>query len=681
MKMRFSFFIAAVLLSTAISALAVQRLVLHEHFTNASCPPCAAANPAHRAMMAALGHDTVAGIAYHVWWPGVDPMYNLNTSEVQTRTQYYNITGVPHVKIDGTWGTTPSSTNTATVRNQIRNRYFNSPSPCAIELNAYVSGETSIAFDVTVTAESDITANTRLFVVLITDTIQYTSPPGSNGETLFEDVFRDGWPNMTGQAFSLTAGQQAEFSGSLNRQAGWLASDLRVIAFVTNYTSKEVHQAAYSFVNQFYGARMESTGPHQIMAAANGGDQEFYMDIQSLGLNEDTYTVELSGDLPTGWTRTIEADGVTPDADAIDVTVEGLGAATLTLKLNPNGHPGSANVGVRVTSANMETLELVDDFSVVSDVELLIVDDDEGEEYESYYTAGLAAAFASRGESMLVGRWDMSRDPLDADISSADLVIWYTGRGFQQETTLTEADQLLLIDYLNSGGNLFVCGEGIGFDLIHDEDFLAGMLHIDFGGPRATLDEVSGISGDVIGDNLNFRVDDDNGDGIDQQRQHSLNLLDEVAQPIFIYNGSILTSGVRVATETYKAVYLGFGYEGINNADDRNLLMTRILDWMFPLSAADPREGVLPTVYSLEQNFPNPFNPETTIPYMLPERAHVQLSVYDLLGREVATLVNGVMEAGVHSASFNGAQLSSGVYFYRMEAGDYKQTRKLMLMK
>ena len=88
-----------------------------------------------------------------------------------------------------------------------------------------------------------------------------------------------------------------------------------------------------------------------------------------------------------------------------------------------------------------------------------------------------------------------------------------------------------------------------------------------------------------------------------------------------------------------------------------------------------------PAGFSLFQNFPNPFNPSTTIKYELPNSSEVRLSLYDLLGREVSTLVNERRDAGVHEARFDGSGLSSGVYFYRIEAGSFVQTRKLILLR
>lgn len=87
-----------------------------------------------------------------------------------------------------------------------------------------------------------------------------------------------------------------------------------------------------------------------------------------------------------------------------------------------------------------------------------------------------------------------------------------------------------------------------------------------------------------------------------------------------------------------------------------------------------------PVAFALRQNYPNPFNPSTTIKYELPRASHVTLTVYDVLGREVATLVNGVEQPGSKSVEFNAGNMASGVYFYRIQAGDYVLTKKLLLL-
>ena len=107
--------------------------------------------------------------------------------------------------------------------------------------------------------------------------------------------------------------------------------------------------------------------------------------------------------------------------------------------------------------------------------------------------------------------------------------------------------------------------------------------------------------------------------------------------------------------------------------------------WRAPLSAVtgvkQPIASALPRSFQLEQNYPNPFNPSTTISYQLSEVSIVKLNVYDILGRQVATLVNGRQNAGNYNVTFNASNLSTGVYFYRLQAGTYSNTKKLMLIK
>ncbi len=85
--------------------------------------------------------------------------------------------------------------------------------------------------------------------------------------------------------------------------------------------------------------------------------------------------------------------------------------------------------------------------------------------------------------------------------------------------------------------------------------------------------------------------------------------------------------------------------------------------------------------FELAQNFPNPFNPSTVISYQLSTTSLVRLDVFDMLGRRVTTLVNEAQPAGTHSVLFNAATLASGVYFYRLQAGNNVATKKMMLVK
>jgi photosystem II stability/assembly factor-like uncharacterized protein len=105
--------------------------------------------------------------------------------------------------------------------------------------------------------------------------------------------------------------------------------------------------------------------------------------------------------------------------------------------------------------------------------------------------------------------------------------------------------------------------------------------------------------------------------------------------------------------------------------------------WTFNLGqmvGVDPFAQI-PDNYSLEQNYPNPFNPSTKISFSLPQAENVKLKVFDMLGKEVATLVNGKLNAGIHQLTWDASGFASGVYFYKIDAGSFNTVKKMMLVK
>ena len=104
---------------------------------------------------------------------------------------------------------------------------------------------------------------------------------------------------------------------------------------------------------------------------------------------------------------------------------------------------------------------------------------------------------------------------------------------------------------------------------------------------------------------------------------------------------------------------------------------------VWPYSSVTVTEIIrtIPEKFVLHQNYPNPFNPTTTIDYQIPNSGLVILKVYDLLGKEVATVVNEIKNVGKHTVTFNASSLPSGTYFYRIEVGDYMDVKKMILLK
>jgi hypothetical protein len=99
------------------------------------------------------------------------------------------------------------------------------------------------------------------------------------------------------------------------------------------------------------------------------------------------------------------------------------------------------------------------------------------------------------------------------------------------------------------------------------------------------------------------------------------------------------------------------------------------------VTSVERLEGQLPETYFLAQNYPNPFNPSTTIEFALPKSTFVTLWVWDLLGRQVGELVNEKLSPGTYGTQWDAGGLAGGVYFYRLQAGDFVETKKMLLMR
>ena len=110
------------------------------------------------------------------------------------------------------------------------------------------------------------------------------------------------------------------------------------------------------------------------------------------------------------------------------------------------------------------------------------------------------------------------------------------------------------------------------------------------------------------------------------------------------------------------------------------------VDVSYSEMSTDNEEGTLPIGYALHQNYPNPFNPVTTLRYDLPENGHVNIIIYNMLGRHVKTLINQTQNAGYRSVIWNatndyGKPVSAGIYLYQIQTGEYISTKKMVLLK
>jgi hypothetical protein len=236
-----------------------QRLILFEEFTQASCPPCAATNPALNNLLNA-NSTKIVSIKYQVSWPGYDPMYFQNTSEVNTRVSYYNVTGVPNGVEDGNqFNAQPAGFTQAMI-----NARYAMPSPFTFAItHSFSPNHDSIFVHADVVCTQAVSATAYARFAVIERNIWWCAPPGTNGETHFEGVMKKMLPNATGTVMPATinVGDQFSYDFAWKLANIYDANQLAVVGFIQNNTTKEVYQTGYSDKQQLPDdARITCTG-------------------------------------------------------------------------------------------------------------------------------------------------------------------------------------------------------------------------------------------------------------------------------------------------------------------------------------------------------------------------------------------------------------------------------------
>jgi len=223
-----------------------QRLTLIEEFTQASCPPCAAQNPALNALLDA-NTTKVVSIKYQTSWPGVDPMNAQTASEVATRVSYYGVTGVPNIEFDG--NVLSNAAPSALTQSGIDNQYAVT-SPFTINMTHVYNADYSAAtVNIEVTCTQAVNGTLKLRAALVEKEIIFDNAPGSNGETEFFSVMRKMLPDASGETLptSWTVGQTQTFSYQVSTPTYiYDKNQIGFVCFIQNDANKSVLQAGYS---------------------------------------------------------------------------------------------------------------------------------------------------------------------------------------------------------------------------------------------------------------------------------------------------------------------------------------------------------------------------------------------------------------------------------------------------
>lgn len=239
-------FVGSLCLSALLFA-QVPRLVLVEEFTNASCGPCAGANPALNTLLDNNASKVVA-LKYQTVFPGTDPMNAQTQSTVASRVSYYGVNGVPFASMDGLFRKHPAYISQFKLDSAQA-----IPSPFKLELSHQFSDDMdSVFIECTFTCMVTVPGSYVLHVALTEEEIHFNTAPGSNGETVFHDVMRKMFPSASGTAMAATlinAGQSKTFTFAEPLPSFiYDNNQLRTVAFVQETMTKAIGQAAYSSV-------------------------------------------------------------------------------------------------------------------------------------------------------------------------------------------------------------------------------------------------------------------------------------------------------------------------------------------------------------------------------------------------------------------------------------------------
>ncbi len=273
----------------------------------------------------------------------------------------------------------------------------------------------------------------------------------------------------------------------------------------------------------------------------------------------------------------------------------------------------------------------------------------------------------------------------DGSVSLANYsaVVWLFGDESSTDETFGADEQAKTIAYLNGGGKLFVSGSEVAYDLDRasgpsqsDRDFFHNYLRAVYAGDDANVYTVTGTAGFMNGISFTY------GDTL-QGSPYAEDFPDYMTA--VAGNSTVAatyTGGFGAMIAGANTVILGVPFETIHSKTNRDAVMTKVLNYLgIVTSVTELHDAAVPARFTLEQNYPNPFNPTTVIRFSLKEKEAATLRIYDLLGKEIAVLVNEELNAGTYSVQWNASGASSGVYFYRLTAGAYSETKKLLFSK
>ncbi len=218
----------------------VQNYAVVEHFTQASCGPCASQNPAFHSFLNGQASKVIK-ISYHTSWPGVDSMNAHNPTDIATRVSFYGVSGVPNVNLSNAYSGSPAGASNVSL---IDAEYAKPGLFDIAATTTYNAGTSTLTISGNWTSKIPFSRGNdlRLHLVLLEDPITYATAPGSNGETVFPSTVRKMFPNGGGTVLptTITANQNGTFSHTFQVPAFYVFANLKLVALIQDATSRDI---------------------------------------------------------------------------------------------------------------------------------------------------------------------------------------------------------------------------------------------------------------------------------------------------------------------------------------------------------------------------------------------------------------------------------------------------------
>jgi len=687
-------FLILVMFVTGISFTAfpqARKYVMIEHFTQASCSPCAQQNPFLQAILD-VNRGSIHHIAYHTSWPGVDPMNSYNPTQVADRVTYYGVTGVPDCFMLGN----QFHGGPASFSQNMINDAATDPAAIRVLVKETSDGVTRTVKVKVVTLDTVPVATYKIRVAVCEKWINYATPPGSNGEKNFPDVFRKMLPGSSGDVFTPAAlGDTASFTYTYALDmTHWDTTQIYSIAFIQNETTKEILNSGSSFNPGWELAPMGSA----FVAGLPGDVKTFEYTLFNFKNTDDDFSIKVLSKHPSDWSTQFEINGITY-MDSVNLPIPANSSVLMHVNVALGDNAGLGNYIISMKSLSTTDYDAQQlNAYIISQIHELVVNNDgmwgdglatySPSDFQQIYTNALA--YAGNPDYCAITRIGALEK---GQLNNALTTVWnYYFNISWTFPALTDKSVACLKSELDAGKNLFISGQDVGWDVSTSESngghptanaqsFYHNYMDANFLNDGATTDNqlIANPADSVFGAVNNSALIEPYGSTYFFPDEIQLNNA-SIGHETFYYNTAhSIVSGVRATNGTWKVVYMAPAPEMIGDTNVRREIIKIAHDW-FGSTTAGIRENAN-NKESLSQNVPNPCNFTTAIQFTLSSSEQVSLDLYDINGRAVRHIFDGFSLAGNHWVDINTSSLDAGVYYYSLQTSSEKLTRKMIIVR